>query len=289
MVMAHPTEDRQTELVEWTRLVKGQQILILNPFNGFIYLSSPISTTLVAFSTPRASLLMYHSYMVLNSIQNSGYGISDAFTSHFTSLDEFMEYYLTPDKTGVQLCQSSSNGQLPIVITPILMIFIFTRWLSCDSGALEKLSTFGAFKKFVLVFRLFCVVVYFKAIQQDIRILVTKDVKSYNCGIFIYDNLIGILCSYVRADGNFFESSLSGLIKALALDASYATSTSSDTTNTTTSRTDRTISTIDEVTNRIVTDSGDIENNNNNNNNNSSTIVSHEKFRYLLMRHECNK
>ena len=100
-----------------------------------------------------------------------------------------------------------------------------------------------------------------------------------------------LLCSYIRTDGNnFVESSRSGSIKALALDASYATSTSlsSDTTNTTTSRTDRTISTIDEVTNGIRTNNGDIENNNNNNNN-RSTLVSYEDFRHLLMRHECNK
>ena len=189
--MVHQTEDRHTELVEW--------ILILNNCNSSIYL--PTFTASITILTPTSSIMMDHIYRILNTIQDLEYGMPDEFISHFTSLDEFMQYSVNPDTPGVQFCQSLNDGTL------ILILFILFGWLARDSSALEKLSTFDAFKKLVSAFVLLYVVVDFNAIQQDIRILIAKDMKSDNCGIFIRDNLTGTaLLQYVSISGNTMDN-----------------------------------------------------------------------------------
>ena len=62
--------------------------------------------------------------MELNTMQDFEYGMADEFISHFTSLDEFIEYYVNPDTPGVQFGQSSNNRTIPIVFIPTLIIFI---------------------------------------------------------------------------------------------------------------------------------------------------------------------
>ena len=145
--------------------------------------------------------------MDLNTMQDFEYGIADEFTSHFTSVDEFIEYYGNPDTPGVQFGQSSNNGTIPIVLISTLIIFILFGWLSRDSGALENLSTFGVFKKLVLVFVLLYAVVNFKAIQLGIRIRIAKDIKSNNWGTLNGDSLTGTaLFQYLSISSNIMAN-----------------------------------------------------------------------------------